>query len=894
LPDTLKVPLLNELAPDGFFYGGHYIIEFDADSLWYETSLTIAALALKQGMKTEYHVFQHFPEEAREAFSRLGVDAKKLEEEGLLSIWDSFTQTLDYETEKKKHRGADQNLFVSTRDKPLNVKKSAANWKKRVETGYSEEDKRWLHVDDNTSIFLQYNDEKELVDTWRTALLPFGIRARETPHFLGFVRGVASEAFYTKFEALCDGIIDVKAQEEEGRIENYIRVRTLRGKKFDSHWHRLILRSNGEIRLAGTSSQVEERRLAAIMFTDIVGYTALTQSDEHLAMRLLEKHRELIRPILPKHAGREVKTMGDAFLFEFGSALEAIECAVEIQQAIHNYNEGVDDKVLVRVGIHLGDVIHREGDVYGDAVNIASRIEPLASGGGICITQQVYDQVKNRVSYSFDRLETPQLKNVKDEVEVYRMAFSRREERSGPSTRLDKNRIAVLPFANMSPDPNDEYFADGMTEEIISTASGISGLSVISRTSIMGYKGSTKKVGEIGRELNVGSVLEGSVRKSGNRIRVTTQLIDVASDGHLWAQNYDRDLDDVFEVQSDVAKQVADVLRVRVLGPEVERTEKKPTESTTAYTQYLKGRNLFNKRGLDNLKSALVCFELAVKEDPNFAMGYVGQAEVYRAIRNNYGIDVDSNLRKAKEMVATALGLDPGLAEAHATRGIVLAAEYDIRTAEEELKKAIELKPSMAMAHHYYSWLLNAQLRFDEARREIERALELDPLSPIINLNYGNHFFARREYAKAIEPYRRAVELGLRSGHEALAGTYGMLKMFEEMRREYGEWVELESGSVPLARTIADFWIAHSVGDKETIRKLLPGLETNFQDPYMDASTVAVAHFDLDENDKGFKWLEQAYSRREDSVLFIKIWQAFDNVRADSRYLDLVKRLGLD
>jgi adenylate cyclase len=633
------------------------------------------------------------------------------------------------------------------------------------------------------------------------------------------------------------------------------------------------------------------------MFTDIVGYTSLTQRSEALAMELLSEHNAVLRPIFSKFGGREVKAIGDSFLVEFSSSLEAVRCAVAIQEVLHARNQSLatERSIRLRIGVHVGDVIYSGGDIFGDAVNISSRIEPLAEPGGICISEQAYDQVRNKIELPFVKLENLSLKNVSVPIDAYRIVMPWSEGK--PTTQqaqLDQKRIAILPFANMSPDPNDSYFADGMTEEIISTASGISGLSVISRTSIMGYKGTTKKVGEIGRELNVGSVLEGSVRKSGNRIRVTTQLIDVATDGHLWAQNYDRNLDDVFEVQSDVAKQVADALRVRVLSREMERTERKPTESTTAYTQFLKGRSLFNKRGLENLKKALECFELAVKEDPNFAMGYVGQADVYNAIRNNYGIDLASNLRKARDMATRALELDPGLAEAHASRGNVLAAEYEVRASEEELKKAIELKPSLAMAYHYYSWLLNAQLRFDEAQRQIERALELDPLSPIINLSYGNHFSARREYKKALEPFRRAVELGLRSAHEELAEVYGKLKVFDEMRREFGTWVELEQGSVPLARTIADISIAYQEDDSETIRKLLPDLEKHVGDPYISAAFIAMYYFHLGQQEQGFEWLERSYSEHEDAALFIKVFPDLDGVRANPRYLDLLKKLGLD
>src|SRR5208337_1359530 len=220
-----------------------------------------------------------------------------------------------------------------------------------------------------------------------------------------------------------------------------------------------------------------ERRLAAIMFTDIVGYTALTQKNEPLAMKLLERHRELIRPIISKHSGREVKTIGDAFLVEFASALEATECAVEMQKTLHEFNETPADGVLVRVGVHVGDVIHKGDDVYGDAVNIASRIEPLASAGGICISEQVYDQVRNKVPYELVRLQPRELKNIAFQIDVYKLDLPW-EAGVRPESEEDKHRLAVLPFTSMSPDPNDEYFADGMTEELITAMSGLQGLQV--------------------------------------------------------------------------------------------------------------------------------------------------------------------------------------------------------------------------------------------------------------------------------------------------------------------------------------------------------------------------------------------------------------------------------
>ncbi len=425
MPDSVSVPILNELAPEGFFYGGHYIVEFDPDSLWYETSLTITALALKSGTKTEYHVFQHFPSEAKEGLSKLGVNAEKLEKEGLLSIWDSYTPTVEYEKEKEKIEREKGNLWQSTPNKPLDVTKSAKSWAERAKAGYPEEEKRWLHIDDNTSIFLQYNDEKAMIDYWRIGALPYGIRARESPHFLAFVKGIASDSFYTKFEALCDGIIDFKSQEENGRINNYIRVRMLRGKTFDSRWHRIELSKSGEVKLAGSFEEGEHRKLAAIMFTDIVGYTSLSQKNEAVALGLLEKNRSLLRSIFPKYHGREIKTIGDAFLVEFESALEAARCAVEIQESLHEANTTTppEGKINLRIGIHLGDVIHKGNDVFGDAVNIASRIEPLASPGGICVSEHIFDHIRNKFEFPLASKGKLELKNVDLPVEVYNVSL---------------------------------------------------------------------------------------------------------------------------------------------------------------------------------------------------------------------------------------------------------------------------------------------------------------------------------------------------------------------------------------------------------------------------------------------------------------------------------------
>ncbi len=651
------------------------------------------------------------------------------------------------------------------------------------------------------------------------------------------------------------------------------------------------------------------RRLAAIMFTDMVGYTALGQKNESLSLTLVDEQRKLIRPILNRHDGREVKTMGDSFLVEFSSALNAVRCAYDIQRTAREYNISLREerRVHLRVGVHLGDVLDSQGDISGDAVNVASRINYLADDGGVCLTRQVYDHVQNKFELPLKSLGPRSLKNVNIPVEVYRMEMPWDEKRAGQSTELDKRRIAVLPFANMSPDPADEYFADGLTEELISKLSLVKGLRVIARTSVMSYKKKDRRISEIGAELGVGSVVEGSFRKAGNKIRVTTQLIDVRDDQHVWAQSYDRNFDDVFAVQTDIAKQVSDTLKVKILEAEMDWIGRKPTESAKAYTLYLRGRYHFNRRGVEDIVKASEYFGQAVREDERFALGYVGLADCY-AVLSNLGIDSDANHQKAKIAVAKALELDGDLAEAHATRGLILFHEFSLGEAEEEFRKAIELKPSYAPAHHWYFRLLLGKLRWDEALTQIEKAVEVDPFSQIINLNHAHYYRRRGDYDKALELYKKAVELdpNFAYAHFDLAVTYGMMKRSADMKREAKIAIErgtreakiavgLGRGSYHRPVKILDALIAYSENDKEKVRKLLPELEANFGEPLaISALQAAGLHFYLGENEKGFEWLENSYSRKEDDLLYIRTDELFNGIRGDSRYQNLLKRIGIE
>jgi adenylate cyclase len=457
------------------------------------------------------------------------------------------------------------------------------------------------------------------------------------------------------------------------------------------------------------------------------------------------------------------------------------------------------------------------------------------------------------------------------------------------------HRVAVLPFANFSPDSSDEYFADGITDEIISTVAGIRALSVISRTSVMGYKGTKKKVGEIGRELGVGSILEGSFKKAGKKIRVTAQLIDATRDRHLWAENYDRELGDILVVQSDISQQIAEVLRVKILAPELERIEKKPTESTVAYTLYLRGRSLWNKRGIDDVRKAVEIFEEATREDPKFALGYVGLADCFLALSSNWGVDAEANREKTRTMLATAIDLDPSLAEAHASLGTLLRQEYHLREAENEYRRALDLKPSYAMVHMWYHLLLLFKLRWSEARSEIEKAVQLDPLSPAITINHANYYLARRDYNKALSLYQRVAESHPRvdAVYWGMAWANGKLGEYDVMKQSLETLVELTRDSFPRVRSYTEALAAYLTNDKSTVERLLPELTGRVEGTYMDAREVAGFYFYLGKIDRGFEWLERSHDKKEAGLLDLRSNELFEGVRSDPRYLDLLKRLEL-
>ena len=476
------------------------------------------------------------------------------------------------------------------------------------------------------------------------------------------------------------------------------------------------------------------RRLAAIMFTDLVGYTASAQANEAVALARVEEQASVVRPLFAAYGGREIKSTGDGFLVEFESSLKATECAIQIQRKMQERNsKSPASPIFLRIGIHVGDVEEIGGDVLGDVVNIAARILPISEPGGVCLSEQIVQQVRSKLSFQLERLAPRRLKGVREPFVAYRVVLPG-VNREPPVERSALPRLAVLPFANISPDPKDEYFADGLTEELISVLSKIRGLRVIARTSVTQYKGTAKPVTQIGAELGVTAVLEGSVRKAGDQLRISAQLIDVRTEEHRWAQSYDRRLENIFAIQAEVAEQTASALKLEMLGSDRNAVRGRPTSNIAAYDLYLRGIQASRRftpgvgQHMPSGRDATEYLEEAIRLDPQFSAAYSSLANHLLATG---GVTRESReaFLKARQHVDRALEIDPTSSEAHTARGnLLMQVDFDWPSAEAELRQALELNPNNSVAHFWYRSLLTVLQRYSEAKDQLDAGFELDPL----------------------------------------------------------------------------------------------------------------------------------------------------------------------
>jgi TolB-like protein/Tfp pilus assembly protein PilF len=596
-----------------------------------------------------------------------------------------------------------------------------------------------------------------------------------------------------------------------------------------------------------STAHAEARRLAAIMFTDIVGFSLQMGADEARMLRLLDVHNQLISHAVTAHHGHIIKTIGDAFLADFPSVVHAVQCAQQIQAQLQTHNAGKEkaEQIHVRIGIHLGDVVQRDGDVFGDGVNIASRLQSLAEPDTVCISQVVYQEVSKKLDLgAVVALGKPKLKNIAERFSIYallptpptglrqrlqalRLKLSRRINTAhrvavglvllvgaitvtwylarsplSPQVSLplpDKPSIVVLPFTNMSNDPDQDYFSDGITEELTSALSKLSSLFVISRNTATTFKGKPVKVQEVSKELGVQYVLEGSVRKADGQVRVTAQLIDALQDHHLWTERYDRPLKDIFALQDEIVQNIVTTLKLQLTLWERGVLVRKTTDNLEAYDYYLRGTESFWRAYYGSNKDVNIqarqLLEKAVELDPAYAAAYAGLgATSFSDGFYHWSSNLAQSFDQAAELLQKAIALDDSLPQAHGflAQVYVWKKQYDQAIAEAE--RVIALDPNNANGYHNLGNILTFTGRAEEGIGLIEKAMRLNPRYPpmyLQSLNFAYRLVGR--YEEAIAPAKKILVLNpnFMPAHLQLASCYAHLGRLEEARAEAAEVMRL-------------------------------------------------------------------------------------------------------
>jgi TolB-like protein/class 3 adenylate cyclase/lipoprotein NlpI len=681
---------------------------------------------------------------------------------------------------------------------------------------------------------------------------------------------------------------------------------------------------------ADTTAGNPTRELAAIMFSDVVGYTAIMGRDEQEALRALDAHRELLRRLLPKFNGRMVGEIGDGTLTAFHSAIDAVNCAREVQASLqHDQPE-----LKVRIGIHLGDVVFSNNTVLGDGVNVASRIHALAPPGGICVSANVHDEIRNKPGTRFKDLGERRLKNVSRPIRVYQLVVSDhpveatagrrrvaliagasvvilaaiavvyvRSRSSAPPPAVEQasqprviRSIAVLPLDNFSGDPNQEYFSDGLTDELTTDLATVSALRVISRGSVMQFKGAHRPpTPEIAKALNVDAVVEGSVMRVGDKVRVTAQLIDAPADKHLWAKSYERDSRDVLAMQDEVASAIAKEINVELTPDERARLSSAPIVNPEAHDAYLKGRYFISRPTDENVKNAIAQFEEAARLDPGFAPVYSGLSDAYVWAGLNEGFLTSTEaMAKAKETAVKAVQLDDKSAEAHTSLAVFKAFyEYDWAGCEREFHRTLALNPNYAFAHDQLGLALAMQGRLDEALAEGKRAAELDPLSPQILVDAIYALAWQGKYPAAMDQANRSLQLdpSFFWGHFA-RGWIDIAAA--EINSAVPELQKADSIGSP---SWVAGWLGYAygaTGDRAKATAIIDELNRKSLHGYVPPVNLALVYLGIGDRGRAMDYLEQAYSAHAQLLCWTKMDRVFDPLRKEPRFIALMKKLNFE
>ena len=706
------------------------------------------------------------------------------------------------------------------------------------------------------------------------------------------------------------------------------------------------------------SANTEQRKLAAIMFTDMVGYSALAQRDDQLALELLEEHRRLLREIFPSFHGVEIKTIGDAFLVEFGSALEAAQCAIEIQRTLAKRNTDVtpDRRIQLKIGIHIGDVVHRDGDVYGDGVNIASRIEQLAGAGGICVSMDVERQIRNALEARFEKFGSADLKNIKLPMDLFRIVLpwetgakavggetraskrspllvvvaavvlvgllcgwwlmqrsSRNRQPAGapanalpaaPASAPDQKSVAVLPFVNLSDDKGSEYFSDGVSEELLTVLQKIPGLHVAARTSAFSFKGKNATAQEIGQKLGVAHLVEGSVRKAGDSVRIAARLTRADTGEDLWSENYTRDLKDVFAVQTELAQTIVEQLRGRFAGgeagptakekiqAEVQAAEKGGTKNVEAHQYYLQGRFYGDRHSEKSVGEALAAYQHAVELDPGFALAWAGLADTHSWFcafstaggQKSFG----AHLTSARDAVARALAIEPDLPEGLFARATIQTNfDFDWKAAAQTVSKALALAPADPRIVIAAANLELARGNIDRALELFRRAVDLDPVNPTARSFLAFNLAVTKHFAEARAEFPRVVELNPAApwAHAGLGLAFLLEGKFEEAateaQQDAADWTRLVV--VSCAR-----W-----GQKRVPESDAALAELIANDAGTAAYQIAEVYAYRNDKDRAFEWLERAHRQRDPGLASLRKDPLLVNVQGDPRWNAFLRTMGL-
>ena len=530
-----------------------------------------------------------------------------------------------------------------------------------------------------------------------------------------------------------------------------------------------------------------KRKLTAILSADVKGYSRLMGEDEVGTIRTLSTYRRIMTTLVQQHRGRVVDAPGDNMLAEFRSVVDAVQCAIAIQKGLKAKNAELPEnrRMEFRMGVNIGDVVEEGKKIYGDGVNIAARVESLAEGGGICISGTAYDQVKNKLDLEYEFLGEKEVKNIAEPVRAYGVKMVSRtshQKAAGESTTHDKPSIAVLPFINISEDSEQEYFSDGITEEIITGLSKVPGLLVISRNSTFTYKGKPVKVQQVGRELGVDYVLEGSVRKAGERVRITAQLIDAKTGHHLWAERYGRLLTDIFAVQDEITVNIMRVMQVKLTeGEQACEWLKHGSSNIEAYERGMKGMACFRLFSPEGNVRARQTFEECVVIEPKYPGPYVMLGWTHLVdVMNGWSKDHEESVGHALEFAQKAIAMDESQADAYALLGYVCLFQRQFDRAIKEGERAIALNPNGADHHVWLAMILTSAGRPEEAVELVNKGIRLNPFPPNwYFLSSGNAFFTMGRYEEAVGAYKRTFErspdflltkIGLAASYGALGG----------------------------------------------------------------------------------------------------------------------------